>query len=214
MLFRSANPSDYGSDDLSGSLSDVKQSAAAKKNLKRKATSQQVQLTKSEQELAAALELSRDELLNMTSEALEVYAKRLASARPLTADEQKKFKRQRRLIKNRESAQLSRMRKKAYVDELEKQIADLNEEKERFRRRCEQQARELEATRIQATHLRSLISQHPALAQLADRIPVTQYVPMPPTAVTSTASTSSSVTPPLIVNAPRPRGRPSTRTLL
>jgi hypothetical protein len=29
---------------------------------------------------------------------------------------------QRRLIKNRESAQLSRMRKKAYVDELEKQV--------------------------------------------------------------------------------------------
>ena len=91
---------------------------------KRKAMSlRETQLTKSEQELAATLELTRDELLNMTSDALEVYARRLASARPLTADEQKKFKRQRRLIKNRESAQLSRMRKKAYVDELEKQVA-------------------------------------------------------------------------------------------
>lgn len=154
----SGNDSDIDDDDSD----DGKPKKAGANKLKRKASSQQVQLTKSEQELAATLELSRDELLNMTSDSLEVYAQRLASSRPLTVDEQKKFKRQRRLIKNRESAQLSRMRKKAYVDELEKQIADINDEKDKLRRRFDAQARELEASKTQINHLRSLLASNPA----------------------------------------------------
>jgi chromosome segregation ATPase len=139
--------------DDSSSGDDVPSASGNK--LKRKqmasvgAPPQRTQLTKAELELGATLDLSRDELLNMTSDALEEHAKRLASQRTLTPEEQKRFKRQRRLIKNRESAQLSRMRKKAYVDELERQIADLKEEKDEIRRRADNAERQLAQARAE-----------------------------------------------------------------
>jgi chromosome segregation ATPase len=144
--------------------------SASGNKLKRKqmatvgAPPQRTQLTKAELELGATLDLSRDELLNMTSDALEEHAKRLASQRTLTPEEQKRFKRQRRLIKNRESAQLSRMRKKAYVDELERQIADLKEEKDEIRRRADNAERQLAQARAETAQLRALLAQNPALA--------------------------------------------------
>ncbi|EGC38185.1 hypothetical protein DICPUDRAFT_149168 [Dictyostelium purpureum] len=42
--------------------------------------------------------------------------------------DEKVVKKQRRLIKNRESAQLSRMRKKIYIEDLEKKISDLTQD--------------------------------------------------------------------------------------
>jgi hypothetical protein len=42
----------------------------------------------------------------------------MVSGRSLSPDEERQQKRQRRLIKNRESAQLSRLRKKIYIEEL------------------------------------------------------------------------------------------------
>lgn len=140
--------------------------------LKRKALAvsggpQRTQLTKAEVELGATLDLSRDELLNMTSDALEEYAKRLAAQRPLTAEEQKRFKRQRRLIKNRESAQLSRLRKKAYVDELERELNQVKEERDANGRRANAAERQLAAAGQEINYLRSLLAQHPTLSQLA-----------------------------------------------
>ena len=156
---------------------------------KRKALSQSVgalpqrtQLTKAELELGATLDLSREELLNMTSDALEEYARRLASQRPLTTEEQKRFKRQRRLIKNRESAQLSRLRKKAYVDELEREIAQLKEDRDAEHRRAVAAERQAAALHNEAEYLRSLLAQHPTLASLAaDRSAFAAAPPPPPT---------------------------------
>jgi len=45
--------------------------------------------------------------------------------RPISIEEEKKIKKQRRLIKNRESAQLSRLRKKQYIENLENQVKKL-----------------------------------------------------------------------------------------
>ncbi|GAM26512.1 hypothetical protein SAMD00019534_096870 [Acytostelium subglobosum LB1] len=64
--------------------------------------------------------LTRDELLKLTGkEPVEVNEN--------TGDE-RTVKKQRRLVKNRESAQLSRMRKKIYIEDLEKKISDLTSE--------------------------------------------------------------------------------------
>jgi len=78
-------------------------------------------------------ELSREDLLKLTSQSLEDIAKTISSSRPLTVDEERKLKRQRRLIKNRESAQLSRQRKKRYIEELEKEVTHLRQEADTLR---------------------------------------------------------------------------------
>jgi len=50
---------------------------------------------------------------------------RILQERALSPEEERHVKRQRRLIKNRESAQKSRTRRKLYIDELEQKISDL-----------------------------------------------------------------------------------------
>jgi len=50
----------------------------------------------------------------------------------LTPDEERQMKRQRRLIKNRESAQKSRLRKKLYIEELESKVNTLTTQSERL----------------------------------------------------------------------------------
>lgn len=72
--------------------------------------------------------LPRDTLLQISSTSMEKYVETLQTSRQLSNDDQKELKRQKRLIKNRESAQLSRERKRAYIDQLEAKIAQLQSE--------------------------------------------------------------------------------------
>ena len=71
---------------------------------------------------SSLLDLSAENLSTLTSLKLEEIAQQLADTRPLTSEEEKHLKRQRRLIKNRESAQLSRQKRKQYVEELESRV--------------------------------------------------------------------------------------------
>eukprot|EP01127_Copromyxa_protea_P013978 TRINITY_DN3820_c0_g2_i1.p1 TRINITY_DN3820_c0_g2~~TRINITY_DN3820_c0_g2_i1.p1 ORF type:complete len:398 (-),score=94.82 TRINITY_DN3820_c0_g2_i1:393-1586(-) len=78
------------------------------------------------------LALTRDELLHFTSAQYEALISQVRSVRDLTAAEKRDIKNQRRLIKNRESAHASRQRKKDYVQELEKKLADMAQENDRI----------------------------------------------------------------------------------
>ena len=62
----------------------------------------------------------------MTSDALDEWQARLAAVRTLTNDDRRELQRQRRLVKNRESAQLSRQRKKGYIGQLELRLTELS----------------------------------------------------------------------------------------
>jgi len=55
-----------------------------------------------------------------------------AGKKSLTADEERQLKRQRRLIKNRESAQKSRQRRKMYIEELEQKVTLLVSQNDRL----------------------------------------------------------------------------------
>jgi hypothetical protein len=72
--------------------------------------------------------LSREDLLRVSSKDLEDFAGRCAAEKPLSAEEVREIKRQRRLIKNREYAQASRVKKKDHLKEIEARFNDLEEE--------------------------------------------------------------------------------------
>jgi len=74
------------------------------------------------------LDLTREELLALTSDQFEGLVAQVRLGRDLTPSEKREVKKQRRLIKNRESAHASRQRKKDYVSELEKKLADMAKE--------------------------------------------------------------------------------------
>lgn len=73
--------------------------------------------------------LTREQLLTMSSEELDQFTARLKADHPLTAHEMREIKRQRRLIKNREYAQASRVKKKVVLSDLGSKFQELESER-------------------------------------------------------------------------------------
>lgn len=69
------------------------------------------------------------------------------------------MKRQRRLVKNREAAQLFRQRQKAYIQDLEKKVSDLSATNNDFRARVELLNSENKLIKEQLLYLRNFITQ-------------------------------------------------------
>jgi hypothetical protein len=111
--------------------------------------------------------LSREDLLKLSSKGLESYAQNLAASRALTQDEERQLKRQRRLIKNRESAQLSRLRKKIYIEELEKKLNHITQQNENLTKQV--QAIQIEKKKLadEVLYLQAIIKQSPQLSAIA-----------------------------------------------
>jgi len=66
----------------------------------------------------------KSQLKQLSSGEIERYIKNLSSG-DLSPNEKQELKKQRRQVKNRESAQLSRQKKKDYILELERKVEDL-----------------------------------------------------------------------------------------
>jgi hypothetical protein len=78
---------------------------------------------------------------------------------PLSPEDERNMKRQRRLVKNREAAQLFRQRQKAYIQDLEKKVADLAATNNEFRARVELLNSENKLIKEQLLYLRNFITQ-------------------------------------------------------
>ncbi|KAF2077200.1 hypothetical protein CYY_001520 [Polysphondylium violaceum] len=74
-------------------------------------------------------------------------------------EEERHMKRQRRLVKNREAAQLFRQRQKAYIQDLEKKVSDLTGTNSEYRARVELLNSENKLIREQLLYLRNFVTQ-------------------------------------------------------
>jgi len=128
---------------------------------------------------SSPLGLSRDELLRLSSKGLDCYAQNISSNRNLSVDEERQLKRQRRLIKNRESAQLSRLRKKIYIEELEKKVNQITSESDKLAKQVKDLTADKKQLQEEVMYLRNIIKQSNI------QITTTQ----PPTSSSSTTNT-------------------------
>lgn len=76
-----------------------------------------------------------------------------------STEDEKTMKRQRRLVKNREAAQLFRQRQKAYIQDLEKKVQDLGATNNDYRARVELLNSENKLIKEQLLYLRNFVTQ-------------------------------------------------------
>jgi len=109
--------------------------------------------------------LSKDELFKLSAKGTEnlIHVPR---------EEEKVMKRQKRLIKNRESAQLSRLRKKIYIEELEKKVNHLTGDNDALTKQVNSLTTDKKRLQEEVLYLQSIIKQNPDLSSaLANRKP-------------------------------------------
>eukprot|EP01089_Gocevia_fonbrunei_P006425 TRINITY_DN1709_c0_g1_i1.p1 TRINITY_DN1709_c0_g1~~TRINITY_DN1709_c0_g1_i1.p1 ORF type:complete len:502 (-),score=156.51 TRINITY_DN1709_c0_g1_i1:26-1531(-) len=106
-----------------------------------------------------AVTLPREQLLKLTSSELDTYAENIRTVRPLTSEEEKDIRRQRRLIKNRESASLSRQRRKNHLAELEANVNALTDENDVLKQEVKDLRSENSNLKEEVKKLRKIIEQ-------------------------------------------------------
>lgn len=125
---------------------------------KKRTRAQQIKTNQiSKQQIDPSILMDKDKLLTLSSKKLDEYVQSLS--RPLTPEEEKQLKRQRRLIKNRESAQLSRQKKKQYVEDLEKSVQSLTAETDTLRSQVTQLSQKNKHLEEQVNLLQNYIQQ-------------------------------------------------------
>jgi len=105
----------------------------------------------------SAVTLSRDQLLNMNSDEFEDFIAVVTNQRPLSFAEEKKVKDQKRKVKNRESAQNSREKKKSYISELEGQISVFKKEQQQLHNQVAELTSENKRLKSEVSQLETLI---------------------------------------------------------
>lgn len=92
----------------------------------------------------SSLFFTRSELLKMTVDELENRVAAVEAVRRLTDKEKKEIKKQRRMIKNRESAMASRIRKKQLVENMEEAMSKIQLENDSLKKRVAELEKENE----------------------------------------------------------------------
>jgi len=109
--------------------------------------------------------LSREELLKLSYKSIDTI-----SSKCIPPEEEKQIKRQKRLIKNRESAQLSRLRKKIYIEDLERKVNHLTSDNEALNKQVLMLNSDKKKLQEEVLYFQSLIKQSPDLSTaLANR---------------------------------------------
>jgi hypothetical protein len=109
--------------------------------------------------------LSKEELLKLSTKGTENMVQ-------VPREDEKQLKRQKRLIKNRESAQLSRLRKKIYIEELEKKVTHLTGDNDALTKQVSSLTNDKKRLQEEVLYLQSIIKQNPDLSSaLANRKP-------------------------------------------
>jgi len=114
----------------------------------------------------SAVTLTRDQILSFSSEEFDKFVEKTSSTRQLTSAERREVNKQKRLIKNRESAQQSRKRKKSLIDTLEGEVSEL----EKINKTVTSQLKDLEADNVilkaEVAQMFTVIRDSPVLSKL------------------------------------------------
>jgi HAMP domain-containing protein len=147
-------------------------------------------------------------MLNITANELEDLIQTVTSKRALTEAEEEIVRKQRRLVRNRESAQASRTRKKKRIEELEQQVREITQEKEQALRDLHQTLGENAQLQKTTRFLQELVDRNPVFKPT-----LVETEPDGVTATTTTTCTSSSSPLSSTTNSSSVPTRRSTRTI-
>jgi len=118
----------------------------------------------------SAVTLTRDQLLSFTSEDLDKFERDIMSTHAFTPAERREMKKQRRLIKNRESAQQSRRRKKDLVDKLERVVGDLAAVNKNINAKLQELEAQNTILKAEVSQLYGVIRDSPILSKLLNNV--------------------------------------------
>ena len=141
--------------------------------------------------------LTRNQMLHFSAQDYEDFIADIMAQRQLTPHEEEIVRKQRRLVRNRESAQASRTRKRQRIEELEDQVRAITREKEAVISELNQAKGANLALQRTTEHLQNLVSRTPILAGLAAAQGplLSEHNPDTPNAAASSTSSSSSSSP-------------------
>jgi hypothetical protein len=115
---------------------------------------------KADQNDISFVKLTREQLLVMSSQEFEERVRLLQNMRPLTLAEEEETKRQRKLIKNREYAQTSRIKKRETLSSLQVQLTAVNTENHILKSHINNLSQQVQYLQVENHQLRMMLSSY------------------------------------------------------